>query len=35
MVKVQRGVVTDEPESDLQVTHREVWERRSDSEDVA
>ena len=35
MVKVQRGVVADEPDSDLQVSHREVWERRSNSEIVA
>ena len=34
MVKVQRGVVADEPDSDLQVSHREVWERRSNSEIV-
>ena len=35
MVKVHRGVVTDELQSDLQVSHREVWERRSNGEIVA
>ena len=35
VVKVHRGVVTDELKSDLQVSHREVWERRSNSEIVA
>jgi len=34
-VKVLRGVVTNEPNSDLQVSHREVWERGSNSEIVA
>ncbi|MFA6832620.1 MAG: hypothetical protein WCR36_10215 [Bacteroidaceae bacterium] len=29
------GVVADEPQSDLQVSHREMWERRSNSEVVA
>lgn len=27
--KVLRDVVTNEPDSDLQVSHREVWERGS------
>ena len=35
VVKVHRGVVTDELKSDLQVSHREVWERRSNSKIVA
>lgn len=29
------GIVTDEPNSDLQVSHREVWEKESNSEIVA
>ena len=33
--KSKRGVVANEPESDLQVSHREVRERRSNSEIVA
>ncbi len=35
MVIVQRGVVADEPDSDLQGLHREVWARRTGSEIVA
>jgi len=35
VVKVHRGIVTDELKSDLQVLHREVWERRSNSKIVA
>ena len=34
-VKIPRGVVIDEPKSDLQVSYREVWERGSNSEIVA
>ena len=34
-MKVPRGVFADEPDSDLQVSHCEVWERRSNSETVA
>ena len=34
-MKVPRGVVTDEPDSDSQGSHREVWARRRDSEIVA
>jgi hypothetical protein len=30
-----RGVVADEPESDLQVSNGDIWERRSNSEIVA
>jgi hypothetical protein len=33
--KSTRGVVADEPQSELQVSHREVWERRSNSKIVA
>jgi len=35
VVKVHRGVVADELKSDLQVSHGEVWDRRSNSEIVA
>ena len=34
-MKVPRDVFADEPNSNLQVSHREVWERRSNSEAVA
>ena len=33
--KSTRGVVADEPDSDSQGLHREVWVRRKDSEIVA
>ena len=33
--KSTRGVVADEPQSDSQGLHREVWARRRDSEIVA
>ena len=34
-VKVHQGLVADGFKSDLQVSHREVWERRSNSKIVA
>jgi len=34
-VEIPRDVVADEPDSDLQVSRREVWEGRSNSEIVA